>query len=89
MARLIHAITNALAHPWAIVLVPLACLAACLLLSEIALTLLLSILAISFSQLVLAEAKRGDEALHAKIDELIRAIDTADDSLIGKEREGC
>jgi low affinity Fe/Cu permease len=85
--RLIHRLTDALAHPAAIVCVPLACWLASLVLSETALTLVLSILAISATQLILYSSACDDRALHAKVDELIRAIEDADNALIGKERD--
>jgi low affinity Fe/Cu permease len=85
--KTIRLATDAFAHPLAIVAVPVACWLASRVLSETALTLVLSIVAISFTQLILYASACDDRALHAKVDELIRAIEDADDALIGKERE--
>lgn len=87
IGRLIHHLTDALAHPVAIVGVPLGCWVAHHFLSESALTLALSIIAISATQLILFAARRGERALHCKVDELIRAIEAADDDLIGLEQK--
>ena len=87
IARLIHRLTDALAHPAAIVGVPLGCWVAYHFLSETALTLALSIIAISATQLILFAANCGERAMHCKVDELIRAIEAADDTLIGLEQK--
>lgn len=57
-----------------------------------ALTLALSILAITLSQMVLnrqsrreADDRARDEAMHAKLDELIHGVPQADDGLAGIE----
>ncbi len=85
--RIVCAITTALASPLAIVAVPLACVGAARLLSETALTLVLSIMAISITQLVLRSGDQDTRALQLKLDEMIRATAAADDSLIGIERD--
>jgi low affinity Fe/Cu permease len=75
-------------HPNAIVGVLLACTAAFLLLGEevaLNLTLALSVLAITLTQMVLNQQKRHEAALHLKIDELIHAMKGARDDLMGIE----
>ncbi|MEO5866932.1 MAG: low affinity iron permease family protein [Sphingomonas sp.] len=54
--------------------------------SENALTLALSVLAITLTQMVLNQQKRNEAALHLKIDELILAKQGARDELAGIER---
>ena len=49
------------------------------------LTLMLSILAITLTQMVLNQQRRSELALHLKIDELITAHDGARDELAGIE----
>ena len=49
------------------------------------LTLILSILAITLTQMVLNQQRRNELALHLKIDELITALDGARDELAGIE----
>ena len=49
------------------------------------LTLILSILAITLTQMVLNQQRRSELALHLKIDELITALDGARDELAGIE----
>jgi low affinity Fe/Cu permease len=63
-------------------------------LGENRLTLALSILALTFSQLILLQARRDrdrdearDKALHAKIDALIHGVPDAPDELAGSEPE--
>ena len=51
------------------------------------LTLILSILAITLTQMVLNQQRRSELALHLKIDELITALDGARDELAGIENE--
>jgi len=75
-------------HPNAIVGVLVACTAAFLLLGEevaLNLTLALSVLAITLTQMVLNQQKRHEAALHLKIDELIHAMKGARDDLMGIE----
>src|SRR6188768_4235899 len=49
------------------------------------LTLVLSVLAITLTQMVLNQQKRHEAALHLKIDELIHAISGARDEVMGIE----
>jgi low affinity Fe/Cu permease len=51
------------------------------------LTLILSVLAITLTQMVLNQQKRSEAALHMKIDELILAKSGARDELAGIERK--
>ncbi|MGJ3648954.1 low affinity iron permease family protein [Sphingomonas sp. GlSt437] len=53
--------------------------------SENALTLALSVLAITLTQMVLNQQKRSEAALHLKIDELIIAMQGARNELAGIE----
>lgn len=52
---------------------------------ENSLTLVLSVLAITLTQMVLNQQKRSETALHLKIDELIIAVSGARDELAGIE----
>ena len=79
---------NTAGHPAAIVVL----IAACLLWlatmgkgGQNLLTLILSILAITLTQMVLNQQRRNELALHLKIDELIIALDGARDELTGIE----
>ena len=79
---------NLAGHPLAIIIL----IAACLLWlaakgqpGENLLTLILSILAITLTQMVLNQQRRSELALHLKIDELITALDGARDELAGIE----
>ena len=79
---------NLAGHPVAIVVL----IAACLLWLAVKgqpgqnlLTLILSILAITLTQMVLNQQRRSELALHLKIDELITAHDGARDELAGIE----
>lgn len=81
-------IANLAGHPLAIVIL----IAACLLWlaakgqpGQNLLTLILSILAITLTQMVLNQQRRNELALHLKIDELITALDGARDELAGIE----
>jgi low affinity Fe/Cu permease len=56
-------------------------------LSMPALTAVLSVLAITMSQIILREADRDTVAMEKKLDELIRATDKADDALVGLEKK--
>jgi low affinity Fe/Cu permease len=51
------------------------------------LTLVLSVLAITLTQMVLNQQKRHEAALHLKIDELIHAMRGARDDLMGIEHK--
>jgi low affinity Fe/Cu permease len=86
-------VADLVAHPYAQIGVILACVAWFVLGGgENALTVALSILAITLTQMVLntqnareAEAHRRDVALHAKLDELILATREARDEIAGVE----
>ena len=54
---------------------------------EMSLTLVLSVLAISTTQLVLLAQDRDTRAIHAKLDELLRGVPAADEKLAGIERQ--
>lgn len=88
--RISDAGANLAGHPMALIGVLLAC-AACFLLfgSEVtgALTLVLSVAAITLTQMVLNQQKRHDVALHLKIDELIHGVRGARDEIMGIERK--
>lgn len=94
--RISTSVADASGHPFAqlgVILVCIACLATGF--GVAVLTLVLSILAITLTQMVLnrqdnreVEAHRRDVALHAKLDELIVAMKGARDELAGiEERE--
>lgn len=76
-------------HPAAIILVILFCAAWFLLplgsAATAVLTLVLSVLAITLTQMVLNQQKRHEAALHLKIDELIHAMKGARDEVMGIE----
>ncbi len=82
---------NIAGHPLALVGVILFCGAWFLLpLGESAtavLTLVLSVLAITLTQMVLNQQKRHETALHLKIDELIHAMRGARDEVMGIEHK--
>ncbi|RYE02844.1 MAG: hypothetical protein EOP61_07035 [Sphingomonadales bacterium] len=82
---------NIAGHPMALVGVILFCGAWFLLpLGESAtavLTLVLSVLAITLTQMVLNQQKRHETALHLKIDELIHAMRGARDEIMGIEHK--
>jgi low affinity Fe/Cu permease len=81
--------SNIAGHPLALIGVILFCCAWFLLpLGDTAtavLTLVLSVLAITLTQMVLNQQKRHEVALHLKIDELIHAMRGARDDLMGVE----
>lgn len=83
--------SNLAGHPAALVFVIVFCAAWFLLpLGEQAtaiLTLVLSVLAITLTQMVLNQQKRHDVALHLKIDELIHAMRGARDEIMGIENK--
>ena len=61
--------------------------------TELAMTLFLSILALAITSAILyvgerreREASRRDEAMHAKLDSLLRGVADADERLAGSER---
>lgn len=78
-------------HPTALLFVLLFCAAWFLLpLGDTAtavLTLVLSVMAITLTQMVLNQQKRHEIALHMKIDELIHAMKGARDELMGIEHK--
>ena len=80
---------NIAGHPLALILVIAFCCAWFLLpLGDAAtavLTLVLSVLAITLTQMVLNQQKRHEVALHLKIDELIHAMRGARDEVMGIE----
>jgi low affinity Fe/Cu permease len=80
---------NVAGHPLALIIVIAFCCAWFLLpLGDAAtavLTLVLSVLAITLTQMVLNQQKRHEVALHLKIDELIHAVRGARDDLMGIE----
>lgn len=74
------------ASPFAIVLIPVLCgLWFVARLSVDLLTNILSILAISTTQLVLLAQKRGETAMQRKLDELVHAVPDAHDEVAGIE----
>jgi len=81
-------VANLAAHPLAQILVIVFCASWFLLLGSAAtaaLTLVLSVAAITLTQMVLNQQKRHDVALHLKIDELIHAMKGARDEIMGIE----
>jgi low affinity Fe/Cu permease len=79
---------NLAGHPGAIATVALFCLTWFVVggeKGENALTLILSVLAITLTQMVLNQQRRSERALHMKIDELILAITGARDEIAGIE----
>lgn len=88
-SRISDGVANLAAHPGAQIGVVLFCLAWFLLpLGEDAtavLTLVLSVMAITLTQMVLNQQKRHEIALHLKIDELIHAMKGARDEVMGVE----
>ena len=86
--RVSDMVANLAAHPLAQILVIVFCAAWFLLLgpaATAALTLVLSVAAITLTQMVLNQQKRHDVALHLKIDELIHAMKGARDEIMGIE----
>ncbi len=87
------AVAHGFGHPYGFVIFPFVCAAAiALALPMNAQTYILSVVAISASQAILvvalqdrAEDVRRDKALHAKINELILAMNGARDELAGVE----
>jgi low affinity Fe/Cu permease len=75
-------------HPLAIALVALACGVWFIVAGpggENTLTLILSVAAITLTQMVLNQQRRSERALHLKIDELILAVSGARDEIAGIE----
>ena len=83
-----HKLASGFATPIAILAVIAACGAWLAIgLSVNTLTMALSILSISMTQLILLAQDRDIKAVHAKIDELVRAVPEADDAVRGIERQ--
>lgn len=79
---------NTAGHPSAIVLVAVFCAAWFLITGhagENTLTLILSVLAITLTQMVLNQQRRSERALHLKIDELVIAMKGARNEIAGIE----
>lgn len=79
---------NLAGHPAAIVFVAVFCLIWFVLggvEGENSLTLILSVLAITLTQMVLNQQRRSERALHIKIDELILSMSGARDEVAGIE----
>ena len=75
-------------HPLAILLVAIACAAWFIIggpAAENTLTLILSVLAITLTQMVLNQQRLSERALHMKIDELVYAMHGARDEIAGIE----
>ena len=87
--RVSDGVANLAAHPTAQIVVVVFCFAWFLLpLGDSAtavLTLVLSVMAITLTQMVLNQQKRHEAALHLKIDELIHAMKGARDEVMGVE----
>lgn len=81
---------NLAGHPIALIGVILFCAVFFLALGDsatAALTLVLSVLAITLTQMVLNQQKRHEAALHLKIDELVHAMRGARDEVMGIENK--
>lgn len=88
--RVSDAGANLAGHPAVIAIVAIFCAAWFIVggqQGENALTLILSVLAITLTQMVLNQQRRSEAALHMKIDELILAKKGARDELAGIERK--
>lgn len=86
--RLSEAGANLAAHPFAIFGMAGFCAAWFVIAGQAGenlLTLILSVLAITLTQMVLNQQKRSEAALHMKIDELIIAVAGARDEMAGIE----
>jgi low affinity Fe/Cu permease len=86
--RICDAGANWAGHPLALTGVILVCAASFLLLGSAVtgvLTLVLSVMAITLTQMVLNQQKRHEVALHLKIDELIHGVRGARDEIMGIE----
>jgi low affinity Fe/Cu permease len=88
--RISDRVSNLAGHPATILAVAVFCAAWFLVggqAGENTLTLILSVLAITLTQMVLNQQRRSEEALHMKIDELILAKRGARDELAGLEHK--
>jgi low affinity Fe/Cu permease len=86
--RISNAGSTLAGHPAAIIFVALFCAVWFLIggqTSENALTLVLSVFAITLTQMVLNQQRRSEIALHIKIDELVLAMKGARDEIAGIE----
>ena len=86
--RICDFIANLAGHPASIIVLIVACLMWLGVTGSAGqnlLTLMLSILAITLTQMVLNQQRRSELALHLKIDELITALDGARNELAGIE----
>lgn len=87
--RISDGVANIAGHPMAQIVLVLFCLAWFLLplgdKATAVLTLVLSVMAITLTQMVLNQQKRHEAALHLKIDELIHAMKGARDEVMGIE----
>ena len=80
--------SNLAGHPMAILTVAVACAAWFIIggpAAENTLTLILSVLAITLTQMVLNQQRLSERALHMKIDELVYAVKGARDEIAGIE----
>jgi low affinity Fe/Cu permease len=85
--RLAGHVAAGFAHPLSILLFPALCGVWLLAGGRVdGLTLVLSVLAISTTQLVLLAQARDTAALHQKVDGLLHGVPDADDALAGIER---
>ena len=88
--RVCDFVANLAGHPAAIVVLVVLCVLWLMITGspgQNTLTLILSILAITLTQMVLNQQRRSELALHLKIDELITALDGARNELAGIESE--
>ncbi len=77
---------NLAGNPFAIIVLVIACIAWVATGYRVEmLTLILSVLAITLTQMVLNQQRRHEAALHLKIDEIVHAIDGARDDVMGIE----
>ncbi|MDB5715071.1 MAG: hypothetical protein JWO15_2468 [Sphingomonadales bacterium] len=86
--RIFDFVANLARHPLSIAVVAVFCAAWFLIdgqSSENTLTLILSVLAITLTQMVLNQQRRSEAAVHLKIDELILAMSGARDEVAGIE----
>lgn len=86
MNRIVCTVTAVLSSTAAIILVPIACIILRRILPDTMLTLVLSIAALTITQLVLRSGDQDTKAIQTKLDALIRVSD-APDELAGIERK--
>lgn len=76
------------ASPVALILIPTLCFSWIMLgMSVDTLTFVLSILALTLTQLVLVGQQTGERAMQHKLDELVIAVPDADSTVAGEERK--